>query len=40
MWQVAQVGTGMSLVVRCLGRAARFMWAFWALKRTPCFDSW
>ena len=22
------------------GRASRFMWAFWALNRTPCFDSW
>ena len=42
MWHVApQVGTGMSLGGELLGRASlRFNWAFWALNRTPCFDSW
>ena len=40
MWQVAQVGTGMSLVVNSLGRAFKLKWAFWALNKTTCLDSW
>ena len=40
MWQVAQVGTGMSAVVSLSGFASGCMLARWALKSTPCLDSW
>ena len=40
MWQVVQVGTGMSAAVSRSGLTFRFMPPRWALNKTPCFDSW
>ncbi len=40
MWQVEQVGTNMSAVLSFAGSAFRFSTDRWALKSTPCFDSW